>query len=122
MHRLCEVNELPETLKEPDNFDFIAYSKSEGRRYFSRGSINLELRFDPPAAEHLKETPLSKDQTLRLINDGKHVEVTATVDDDETLRWWLLSFADQLEVLGPSELRYFMSESARNTLKMYQGN
>lgn len=119
MHRLSEVNELPETLKEPDNFDFIAYSKSEGRRYFSRGSINLVLRFDPPAAEHLKETPLSKDQTWNLSNDGKHVDVTATIEDDETLRWWLLSFADQLEVVKPKNLRTFMAESAHNTSNIY---
>jgi len=31
--------------------------------------------------------------------------LTATVEDDQTLRWWLLGFGSRVEVLEPAELR-----------------
>ena len=64
----------------------------------------LVARFDPDAAEHLRETPLAADQAMFDLEDGR-VEVRATVEDDETLRWWLLGFGSMVEVIQPQRLR-----------------
>lgn len=120
LHRLTDIKELPEDAIDPPGFDFASHIKSEGSKYLPRGPIRLELRMERPAAEHLLETPLSKDQTWTASGDSRHVAITATVEDDETLRWWLLSFADQLEVLQPDDLREFMRESASNTAALYR--
>lgn len=119
VHRLSKVKELPDDAVDPPGFDFVRYTKTEGSRYHSRGPIKLVMRMDRPAAEHLLETPLSKDQTWTATHDGQHATIHATVDDDETFRWWLLGFADQLEVLQPHDLRHFMSETANNMAALY---
>ena len=31
--------------------------------------------------------------------------LTATLDSDETLRWWLLGFGSRVEVIEPEDLR-----------------
>lgn len=119
IHRLTNVKELPDDAIDPPGFDFVSHAKLAGSRFLSRGPIKLEVKMDRPAAEHLLETPLSKDQAWTALNDGEHVLIEATVEDDETLRWWLLGFADQLEVLQPDDLREFMRESTRHMAALY---
>src|SRR3546814_5962985 len=70
-----------------------------------RGAIRLLARFEWAAAEHLRESPLSQDQTWQPDESGEAVTVTATVQDDEQLRWWLLAFGGYVEVLEPKKLR-----------------
>ncbi|TCT26095.1 helix-turn-helix transcriptional regulator [Thermomonas haemolytica] len=104
LHRLSSVKELGLPAKQPQGFDFQAYAKAAGSKYRGRGRIMLVARFDPDAAEHLRETPLAADQAILDLKDGR-VEVRATVEDDETLRWWLLGFGSMVEVIHPKRLR-----------------
>lgn len=120
LHRLSKVKVLPDDTTSPPGFDFLSHIRSEGSRYSPRGPIRLKMRMERPAAEHLLETPLSKGQEWIPTEDGQCVAINATVEDDETLRWWLLGFADQLEVLQPAELRTFMRDSAVNMAAQYE--
>ena len=52
-----------------------------------------------PVPEKTRRAPcsaLSKGQTSESVEDGACVEVTATVEDDELLRWWLLAFGPKV--------------------------
>src|SRR3546814_10956944 len=85
-----------------------------------RGAIRLLARFEWAAAEHLRESPLSQDQTWQPDESGEAVTVTATVQDDEQLRWWLLAFGGYVEVLEPKKLRREIAASLAAGLAHYQ--
>ncbi|MGA8277192.1 MAG: WYL domain-containing transcriptional regulator [Rhodanobacteraceae bacterium] len=120
LHRLTDVTESDEPRRETAGFDFAAYAQGEGVRLHSRGSIRLVVRFAEAAAEHLRETPLSKDQTWRPIESGARVEVTATVEDDDRLRWWLLAFGSQVEVCKPAALRRALRQDLLEAIANYR--
>jgi predicted DNA-binding transcriptional regulator YafY len=103
VHRLAATRLLPEPRRQPDGFEFQRYA-TEASSFDANGTIRLVIRLEAPAAEHLRETPLSNDQTWALQSDDR-VEITATVEDTAQLRWWLLAFGSQLEVMKPGGYR-----------------
>lgn len=105
LHRLSDTRVLDETSATPADFDFTVYARSHGLKYRSRGRIELVVQFIREAAEHLRDTPLARDQVVREMEGGTWTEVTATVEDDETLRWWLLGFGCRVKVMQPQSLR-----------------
>jgi len=68
-------------------------------------TIRLEAIFEAASADHLTETPLAADQTITRIDDS-HVRLEAAVLDTPQLRWWLLGFGDNVEVVAPEGLRH----------------
>lgn len=103
VHRLERVNLLEATTWWPEDFDLDTHIAEGGFRYpRSEATIQLRALFSHAAAWHLAETPLSEDQALTETEDG--VEVLATVQDTEELKWWLQGFGDAVMVLGPEEL------------------
>jgi predicted DNA-binding transcriptional regulator YafY len=76
------------------------------------------LRFDREAGEHLWDTPLSVDQQIIGLPDGR-MEVRATVTDSLQLRWWLLGFADGVEVVEPARLRDQLATKLRQAAARY---
>lgn len=112
LHRFTRIEELAQARHEPEDFDFVGYAASNGARIASRGRIRLVCRFDRAAAEHLSETPMAADQHWKSIESGRRVQITATVEEDDRLRWWLLAFGSQVEVVSPKALR----ESIQNEL------
>lgn len=118
LHRLSHTEVLATSGKKPRDFDFKKYS-SKAARYNSQGTIQLVARFDVDAAAHLEETPLSRDQVMRHIDNGERIEVHATVELDETLKWWLLAFGDMAEVVKPAALRKEFAEHARGLIAYY---
>ncbi|HEV2607262.1 MAG TPA: WYL domain-containing protein, partial [Xanthomonadaceae bacterium] len=87
----------------------------------SKGKIRLRAIFNATAAEHLRDTPLSKYQTWRPIDGTDTVEISATVDDDVQLKRWLLSFGSEVEVREPGHLRREMAEELRKAVGAYAG-
>ena len=104
LHRIIEADPKDLPRRVPEGFVFAEFASSSASRWLHRREIKLVLWVDPPAAEHLKETPLSDDQTWVRLSTPDVVEVTATVDDTEQLRWWIQSFGGQMEVRQPLEI------------------
>lgn len=104
LHRLSSTCVLDAPCVPPADFDFGKYVASSATKYWAQGQIRLIARFNADAAGHLRETPVSKDQEL-IDLDNAQVELRATLESDDTLRWWLLGFGSQVEVLEPAELR-----------------
>jgi len=104
LHRIksAQVLELPSNT--PGNFELAEYIRQGAFGFEENGAIKLVLRFTTAAAEHLRETPLSLDQTISTDIPG-WMRLQATVNDTAQLRWWLMAFGDQVEVLEPANLR-----------------
>lgn len=71
-------------------------------------------------AHMLRETPLSLDHTIMDLNEER-VIVQATVHDSSELRWWLLGFGVQVEVIAPIALRREMQGTALAMAELYNG-
>jgi len=104
VHRIKSAQVLDQPAKPPKKFDLAKYIRQGAFGFEESGEIKLVVRFTVPAAEHLLETPLSLDQQIEP-DQPDWVRVEATVPDTAQLRWWLLGFADQVEVLEPASLR-----------------
>lgn len=119
VHRMSATKLMPDPRREPPAFDFDTYAR-HASNFEANGTIRLVAWFDAPAAEHLRETPLSKDQTWCTIEATGKVEVTATVEDGQPLRWWLLAFGSQVEVREPEALRTDMECDIAQSLLQYK--
>ena len=115
LHRIRAAELLDETATHPAGFDLQVYARSGAFGFLDEGPIELVLRMQRAAAQHLYETPLGTDQ--RIDDDGPdHVRIRATVNLTSQLRWWILGFGGQLEVLRPPDLRKSIgAEFARAT-------
>jgi predicted DNA-binding transcriptional regulator YafY len=82
--------------------------------------IRLVARFYKPVAMHLLDTPLAEDQVIEEVDDH-HLQLTATVSHTAQLQWWLQSFASEVEVIEPPELREAMAEQAEWLMRKYRG-
>ncbi len=106
LHRMSEPELLDKQATPIPGFDLDAYIAEGAFGYrLSEESIRLKVRFFGAAAQHLHETALSADQVLTEEQGTGATILQATVLDTEELRWWLLSFGDQVEVLEPNSLR-----------------
>ena len=104
MHRIKSAKVLDQPVKQPKKFDLSKFISQGAFGFEESGEIMLVVRFTEPAAEHLLETPLSCDQQIEPDQSG-WMRLQATVPNTAQLRWWLLGFADQVEVIQPQSLR-----------------
>ena len=119
LHRLTKATVLEEPCVPPSGFDFDSYVASCASRYQSQGPIRMVANFTAEAAEHLKDAPVSKDQVIVDLEEAGWVELSATVDNDQTLRWWLLGFGARAHVVEPPELREEMHRELQSALRRY---
>lgn len=118
LHRFESVRVDAGACRMPDGFDFPRYA-SEAWHFFARGAIELVADFDGPAGQHLFETPVAAGQTLQVLENGD-VRLTATLEDCEQLRWWLMGFGSQVRVCAPAELRSFLADELRLAADAYE--
>lgn len=104
LHRVKTAEMMESKVVKPSGFDLDSYLASGAFGWGERKIIKLKLRFDSEAGSHLYETPLSADQRITQLPDGR-LQVTATVTDSKQLLWWLLGFGDSVEVVSPKSLR-----------------
>lgn len=104
LHRMESAEILRKIAVPPVGFDFRKYTDRELNFPEGEKPFRLELKLAAEIAVHLSETPLSEDQEMIEKADGR-VLVRATVADTAQLRWWLLGFGSQVEVLKPKKLR-----------------
>jgi len=121
LHRFTGCELLDSPVETPDDFklDNIINSGSFDYADFEDKKIRLTVIFESVAAKHLSESPLSDDQTMIEKRDGR-IQLTATVKDTRQLKWWLLGFGDQVEVMKPKRLRDEFIEIGNNLVKQYR--
>ena len=102
----------------PENFNLDKYIEAGHFDYQAGDKIKLELLFSEGAIDHLRETPLSRDQTLLNSHDGR-VQLQATVQSTDRLRWWLRGFGTEVEIIKPTSLRKEFAEESRGVAQIY---
>ncbi|MEY2340963.1 helix-turn-helix transcriptional regulator [Acidithiobacillus sp. IBUN Pt1247-S3] len=111
LHRIRDAKILDVSRIDPPGFNLQAYSRFA---FSDEGSdeILLQFRIKISVGLHLEETPLSHDQ---IIKKGRTwMTVTATVQDNWQLRWWLQSFGSTIEVIAPRFLRLEFVDMAKD--------
>jgi len=92
----------------------------EGHFDFLMGNeIDLELKIDEEVAIHLRESKLTENQKIMTQSDGTSV-FKAQIKDTGQLRWWLLGFADQIEIVKPIALRQEFAEKTQAMANKYK--
>ena len=106
LHRLRNVQLLEDACIAPPGFNLDSYLGQDRLNFGNGKQIQLQLQMTTGAAAHLHDTPLSKDQSIEVLeSEPKKVLVKATVGDSPRLVWWLLGFGKQVEVLAPESLQ-----------------
>lgn len=121
LHRFEKAAVLDLPARHIDGFSLEGYVQQQKEFDYpeSEKSLKVVATFSRHAAHHLRETPLAEDQQIADLSDDE-VRVSATVRDTSQLRWWLLGFGDQVEVLEPKGLREEMAQCARGMAKRYR--
>ncbi len=119
LHRVRQAEMLPEPARHQKGFDLARYVAAGNLGFGAEAPLDLVLRFTPEAGEHLWDTPLTTNQQITQLPDGR-LEVTASVADTLQLRWWLLGFADGVEVVSPPALREELHHRLRSALALYE--
>ena len=81
--------------------------------------INLVLKVQKYACQHLYERPLSQDQQIEVIDDTWN-QVSATVANTTRLQDWLVSMSQLAVVIEPSELQVVILERLKSALELYK--
>jgi predicted DNA-binding transcriptional regulator YafY len=81
-----------------------------------KNPIILKLLFSPQS--RVKTEDFFEPSQLHLRDDGC-IEVNLTLDEDEWLYSWLLSFTDDVEVVGPESIRRRYLEKIIKIQKKY---
>lgn len=102
LHRMLSATASTLTFEPPKNFNLEKFD-DDGRFGFGNGErITLKFLITKNAGLHLLESPLSKDQIVKELD--QHYEITATVVESDLLRRWLRGFGRAVTVLEPKGL------------------
>lgn len=108
LHRIQSAKLLDAASNTPAGFTLKGYIAQGGFGFGDRSPnakpIRLVAVFSAQSGAHLRESPLSIDQTVQSLSDGR-LRFTATVPHTERLIWWLLSFGPYVKVERPLALR-----------------
>lgn len=119
LHRFKHVTDNGKNSSEPKDFDMDNFIAEQNFGFLrTHKSIDIEIVLDATAGFHLSETPLSENQKIHNENNNK-LRVLATVANTEQLRWWLLSFGENAEVIKPASLRSEFKERIKSLNLLY---
>lgn len=111
MHRIRSAEVEEKAARRPKGFDLDSYIESGAMGFGGSETVSLEAVFHDGAGDHLYETPLTLDQRLKTMEGGT-LQLQARVVNTEQLRWWLLGFGDNVEVVKPRALRQELARIA----------
>ncbi len=101
----CYTEEIPFNL---DAYVGNAWSiRPEGKLY------PVRLRFSPVVARNVCSVQWHKTQKVRMETDG-HAILEFLVDGLNEIVWWIVGYADQVQVLSPEILRHRVLRIHRN--------
>lgn len=119
MHRIQSVTVLDEPVEIPEGFSIDQVIAGGEFGFGDSHQIQLEAIFHHGVGDHLFETPISTDQVLENMGDGR-LRLKATVADTQQLVWWLLGLGDGVEVTQPPALRKSMADAIEKMSRIYR--
>lgn len=123
LHRFISAKPASEPYRKNTDFNLQDYTKEQHQFSYptTQEPISLKVLFEKNIAWHLAETPLSDDQVLTPQKDDR-VLLTATVADTLELKWWLLGFGDNVEVVEPKKMRAKFTALAKRLDRLYSSS
>lgn len=122
LSRLQSAELLAEPRHVPPGFELDTYLASGAFGFqVSDAPVALVAWLAEGAAFRLREAPLSIDQRLTELADGR-VELRATLPDTQALRVWLRGHGALCEVREPASLRAELAAEARSLAGVYGGD
>ena len=121
LHRFVEVESLLQPVETPDDFDLDAALKKGFSDFAVRDSqIEVALHCMDSTAQFLAETRLAEDQQIADSDRPGWKVITATVNDTDQLRRWILGQSAGMEVLRPLALRNEIKETLTAASQFYE--
>ena len=122
LHRMSSPELLDDPVTTPHGFRLAAHIREDQRFSYPLTTDKLQLKalFEAETAVHLTECRLSTDHRATEQPDGR-VLIEATVADTADLRWWLLGFGGEVDVLAPESLREEFRSQAQRMGTIYNG-
>ena len=121
LHRFRHSELLEEDAATPEDFNLDKYLAEGSFEYGEKENEKIKLKalFFDWSGHHLLETPLSEDQKAVELEDGT-LQIEATTNNSAQIRWWLLGFGDNVEVLEPVDLRSEFEKIAIDLIEKYK--
>jgi len=120
LDRISKVTESGAGFAYPEDFKLREYVNTEQAfNFLTQPAVRLELVFEGNAGNHLKESPMAKDQEVDTLPDGR-LKVSGTVIPSLKLRWWLRSIGPHVEIIAPESLREEFAEDYLKLAKRYR--
>jgi len=118
LHRFQSIELLDKPVTIPEEFELDEWVE-ELLTFPVGDTIRLKARFsNQHDIQRIKESPLSENQQVKELPDGRF-ELTAAVEDTLQLRWWLNGFGARVEVMAPVSLRQEFVKLAIDLTQMY---
>ena len=117
VHRFRSADQLNKPADGLQAFDLSAYLASDALQFGTPEKIRFQAWVSEHQARLIRETPLSADMTLELLDDG--FRVRSTLSNTWLLHWWILSQGDAMVVEQPPELRAQIGETLHRSSAAY---
>jgi predicted DNA-binding transcriptional regulator YafY len=118
LHRVASVHTVFLAIPEPENYRFDSFAvQRDLMTVHGDDAIDLVLRLEPNLLNRLTENRLSETQEIEATKAGAILK--CSVQDTQGLRLFLMSNADEIEVLEPDYLREHICKTLRKALSMY---
>ena len=119
LERIAGIELTGETFEIPPTFRIQDRLRNSWGVVADGELVEVRLRFAPTVVERVRETVWHPSQRLGEQKDGTLLFVVR-VEGTLEIRPWILSWADQVEVLAPESLRSEVAEIARRQAEIYQ--
>lgn len=120
LHRVQAAGRLPQRARKLDAAVLEEARQMVASGFEDRGPITLTLEMEEHAASHLAECRISEDQCIKASDNAGWVLITASTRDTAQLRWWLLGYGENVEVVGPPQLRVWMAQVLEEAADYYR--
>jgi proteasome accessory factor B len=104
--------------RRPANFSIGKFLDSSFGVFQSDGRTTVRIRFQPFAAQLVRERIWHHSQKIGELRDGG-LELKLQLGSLEEIERWILSWGDQAEVLEPAKLRQRLAEIGRKFIAEY---
>jgi predicted DNA-binding transcriptional regulator YafY len=118
LDRIKMMNITDETFEVPSDFDLESYMQSPFKVIHDK-PVSVKIRFDKKAAGYIKEKIWHHSQKIEPQKDGSII-FSAEVAGTEEVKYWVMSWGTNAEVLEPEHLRREVATDLQKCLKIYE--
>jgi predicted DNA-binding transcriptional regulator YafY len=119
MGRIQESELTKDKFTPPPRFSLDRYLGNAWSLVRERGArTEVVVRFQPYVAINVSEVVWHKTQRM-IWNDDGTLDFHVTVDGINEISWWIMGYADQAQVLEPTELIDLISDRVGRMAKLY---